>query len=273
MDTTLQRARFYVAGMDCPSEEQLIRSALAGVDGIERLEVDVPEQSVVVWYRGGAGPVREALSTLSLGAELVGTEAANEAEVVDVAAVDQSRALRLVLVINAVMFAVELVAGWLAESTGLLADSLDMLADAAVYGIALWAVGRAAVFQRTAARVSGWLQLVLALGVLAEVARRAYWGSTPGPPPMMAIAALALVANVICMLTLSRHRDGGAHMKASWIFTTNDVIANLGVIIAGALVWWTGSAIPDLVVGTLIGLIVLRGAVQILRLSRPSADR
>lgn len=182
------------------------------------------------------------------------------------AAKAEAKTLRLLLGINAVMFFVELVAGWLAESAGLIADSLDMFADAAVYGLALYAVGRDARHQARAARVSGGFQLALALGALAEVARRALFGSDPEPPPMMAIASLALAANLTCLALLARHRDGGAHMKASWIFSTNDVLANLGVIVAGALVAWTGSNLPDLVIGALIGLVVLHGARRILRL-------
>jgi len=175
----------------------------------------------------------------------------------------EARTLRWLLAINAVMFFVELGAGWLAQSTGLIADSLDMFADATVYGLALYAVGHAGR-QLGAARLSGWLQLLLALGALAEVLRRWLTGSAPEPLPMMGIALLALAANVTCMALLAKHRDGGAHMKASWIFSTNDVLANLGVILAGALVAWTGSNLPDLVIGTLIGLLVLNGARRIL---------
>lgn len=177
----------------------------------------------------------------------------------------EAETLRWLLAINATMFVIEIVAGWLAESTGLIADSLDMFADAAVYGIALYAVGHAGR-QLHAARLSGWLQLLLALGVLIEVLRRWLAGSAPEPVPMMGIALLALVANVACMALLAKHRDGGAHMQASWIFSTNDVLANLGVILAGALVAWTGSNVPDLLIGTLIGLLVLNGARRILRL-------
>lgn len=175
----------------------------------------------------------------------------------------EARTLRWLLAINAVMFVVESGAGWLAQSTGLIADSLDMAADAMVYGLALYAVGHAGR-QLGAARLSGWLQLLLALGVLAEVLRRWLTGSAPEPLPMMGIALLALAANVACMALLAKHRDGGAHMKSSWIFSTNDVLANLGVIAAGALVAWTGSNLPDLVIGTLIGLLVLNGARRIL---------
>lgn len=184
---------------------------------------------------------------------------------------EQRKVLVVLLVINGVMFVVELGLGIVAQSTGLIADSLDMLADAGVYGIALWAVSNA-TRQRTAARVSGWLQLLLAVGVLFEVARRAVSGSAPEPPTMLSIAAIALIANVACMFALARHRQGGAHMQASWIFTSNDVIANAGVIAAGGLVVWTGSRVPDLVIGAIIGLIVLRGALRILGLSRATAQ-
>ena len=181
------------------------------------------------------------------------------------AAKAEARTLRWLLAINAVMFVVELVTGWLAQSTGLIADSLDMFADAAVYGLALYAVGHAGR-QLRVARLAGWVELLLALGALTEVLRRWLTGSAPEPLPMMGIALLALAANVTCMVLLAKHRDGGAHMKASWIFSTNDVFANLGVIIAGALVAWTGSNVPDLVIGALIGLLVLNGAWRILRL-------
>jgi Co/Zn/Cd efflux system component len=83
---------------------------------------------------------------------------------------------------------------------------------------------------------------------------------------MLGIALLALAANLACLALLTRHREGGVHMKASWIFSTNDVLANLGVIIAGVLVAWTGSNYPDLMIGALIALLVANGARRILRL-------
>jgi Co/Zn/Cd efflux system component len=174
--------------------------------------------------------------------------------------------LRVLLALNAAMFVVELVAGWLAQSTGLLADSLDMLADAAVYGLALRAVGRPPELKRRAAHASGWLQLALAFGAFTEVARRAAFGSAPEPPAMIGVSLVALAANVTCLVLIHRHRHRGAHMEASFIFSANDVLANLGVIAAGLLVAWTGSRAPDLVIGAAITAIVLRGAVRILRL-------
>lgn len=84
---------------------------------------------------------------------------------------------------------------------------------------------------------------------------------------MMGVGLLALLASLACVALVARHRDGGLHLKASWIFTTNDALAYVGVILAGELVWWTGSSVPDLVVGGVVGLLVLTGATRILRMS------
>lgn len=181
----------------------------------------------------------------------------------DVASLER-RSLLILLIINGVMFISEAAIGWYAESTGLLADSLDMLADALVYSIALSAVGRGHKRQSTAATTSGVLQITLGLGVLLEVVRRFLYGSDPVSGLMMGAGTVALIANVACLVILAKHRNGGAHMRASWIFSTNDVIANVGVIISGVLVLLLGSAVPDLVIGTLISAVVVRGGFKIL---------
>ena len=177
----------------------------------------------------------------------------------------ERRTLAVVFSINVAMFVVELVAGWMAESMGLLADSLDMLADAGVYGAAWLAVGSNTVRQARAARTSGVIQLVLAAGVAAEVVRRAYEGSSPVSLLMIAVSGVALAANTVCLVLLRKHKHGGIHMRASWIFTATDVQANAGVILAGVLVRLTGSAWPDLVIGLVVGGLVVQGGVRILR--------
>ncbi len=168
------------------------------------------------------------------------------------------------------MFLAEFVAGWYAESTGLLADSLDMFADASVYGIALYAVGRSPGLQSRSARISGYLQITLGIGVLVEVVRRFILGSEPVSLVMMSVGGVALAANIICLLLLSPHRDGGVHMRASWIFSTNDVIANIGVIISGLLVMLSGNRLPDLIIGTLVSALVVNGGRRILSTERAS---
>jgi len=184
----------------------------------------------------------------------------------------EQKTLVVLLAINAVMFAAEMVLGWLAQSTGLIADSLDMLADATVYGLSLYAVGKGIAHQAGAARLSGLLQILLGLGVLFEVLRRLLFGSEPQSTLIMAVGAVALLANIVCLALISRHREGGVHMRASWIFSTNDVIANLGVVLAGLLVAVTGSRFPDLVVGTVISLVVVRGGTRILREAREARE-
>lgn len=169
------------------------------------------------------------------------------------------------LAINAVMFGVELAAGILGESTGLIADSMDMLADAAVYGMGLYAIGRHAAVKAHAARVAGVVEVGMAAAVIVEVVRRVLVGSEPDSGIMMAVGGLALTANVTCVILLAKHRRGEIHMRASWIFSRNDVIVNLGIIAGGALVAVTGSRLPDLVLGLAVALVVLRGGIGILR--------
>jgi cation diffusion facilitator family transporter len=184
---------------------------------------------------------------------------------IEEAATLERRTLWTLLLINATMFVLEAAAGWLGESTGLMADSLDMLADASVYGIALYAVGRSRRLQANAAAASGVLQIALGLGVLLDVARRYLYGSEPVSTIMIGVGALAFIANVTCLMLIAKHREGGVHMRASWIFSTNDVIANVGVIVSGVLVLYLGSRVPDLVIGALVSFLVLRGGVQIIR--------
>ncbi|MDH5737278.1 MAG: cation transporter, partial [Gammaproteobacteria bacterium] len=177
----------------------------------------------------------------------------------------ERKTLIILLSINAVMFFAELTLGWVAQSTGLIADSLDMLADAAVYGLSLYAVGRGIARQAKAAEFSGYLQIILGFGVLFEVLRRILFGSSPESTIIVIVGFVALLANILCLLLIAGHREGGVHMRASWIFSTNDVIANLGIIISGMLVAVTGSRYPDLIIGTAISLIVVRGGLRILK--------
>jgi cation diffusion facilitator family transporter len=186
--------------------------------------------------------------------------------------VAQRRTLRWALAINAAMFFVEFTAGWLAQSTGLVADSLDMLADTLVYGMGLYAVGRSPMHMARAAAMSGALQFLLAGMVVTDVVRRFVVGSEPDGLWMMGVASLALGANVATLLLLAAERRGEIHMRAMWICTNNDVLVNAGVILSGGLVLLIGSALPDLAIGIFVSLLVLRGAVRILREARHEAQ-
>lgn len=261
------RSHFRVPGMDCPAEEMQIRAALGGL--AQGLQFDLAARVLVVDHAVPVAAVSERLQKLGMGAVLTesGPLASDAAPAAPSAPLSERRVLIWLLAINGLMFVVEGLAGWWADSSGLLADGLDMFADAAVYGTALFAVGRGAARQLRAARLAGGLQLVLALGLFKEVADHILHGAEPLAGAMMGVSVLALVANAGCLALVARHRHGGAHMKASYIFSANDVLANLGVILAGALVAWTGAQWPDWLVGSLIGAMVLTGAVRILRLS------
>lgn len=263
---------FNAPQMDCPSEENLIRTAFASLDEALTFEFDIPNRSVRVYHADIAETVEKTMTSVGLGANLVSVqlvdpETVRQAqETAKSEEVREARVLRWLLAINAVMFVLEFGMSIVAQSTGLIADSLDMFADAAVYGVSLYAVGKAASLKLKAAHFSGWLQLALAVSVLLEVLRRVVYGSEPVSTLMMGVGAAALVANIACLLLIFKSRNQGAHMKASWIFSANDVLANAGVITAGILVSVTESQIPDLVIGVIIGLVVLNGARRILLL-------
>lgn len=176
----------------------------------------------------------------------------------------QRQVLYWLLGINATMFVIEMGIGLLANSTALIADSLDMLADAVVYGVALYAIGKSLLHKANAARISGFFQMALGVLIIIDIVRRSIYGSEPVSGLMMAMGAVALVANVICLVIIRKQRNEEVHMRASWIFSANDVIANLGVISAGALVFWLDSRWPDLVIGVIVSCVVLRGAKMIL---------
>ena len=177
----------------------------------------------------------------------------------------ERRILWIALALNALMAVVGGLAGWFGQSTGLLADALDMLSDATAYGIGLVAIRRSATLKINAARVSGTVLLLLGMGVLVEVGRRAFYGSEPVSVLMLAVASLSLIVNVIVLRLLRPLRQGEVHLRAVWIFTRADIVANVGVIASAALVLLTGSRFPDLIVGAAIGLYVVREAVEILK--------
>lgn len=277
----MERTTFRVERMDCAAEEHVVRMRLDGEPGVERLAVDLAARTVTVDHVGARGRLGAALGGLGLGAREVAHEA-NAApagatggqgrEVPGEADTSERRALWVVFAINAALFAGEVVAGLLAGSMGLLADALDMLADALVYGLSLAAVGAAASRKVRVARLSGYLQLALAVGGLVEVVRRfASPSETPEPAAMVVVSLVALAGNAAALRVLARAKSREAHVEASRIFTSNDVKVNLLVIAAGAAVALTGSKVPDLVAGALVFLVVAGGARRILALARRPA--
>lgn len=263
----MQKTIFEISKMDCPSEENLIRMKLDGMTAIENLEFDIPNRKLTVYHLGQAGPIERAILDLDLGGKKVSTEVSEAVHFEENTL--QSKLLWTVLAINFAFFLIEMTTGLISKSMGLVADSLDMLADAFVYGISLLAVGGSLVKKKKIARMAGYFQILLAVIGFAEVLRR-FIGmkALPDFSTMIVVSAAALVANSICLYLLQKSKSREAHMRASMIFTSNDVIINLGVITAGVLVYWLESSMPDLIVGTIVFLLVIQGARRILKLSK-----
>lgn len=273
----LKKSLFKISKMDCPSEEKLIKMALADQSDISLLQFDLSQRVLTAYHECDGNDILKKIERLNLGTALIATYELNEVEenLVQLEKAkkqgnekSEAKVLKILLGINASMFIFELILGFLAQSSGLIADSMDMFADAAVYGVSLYAVGKIISLQQKAARVSGYMQITLAGLAFFEVVRRFIFGSDPEPTYMMLISFIALIANVTCLILINRHRNGGIHMKASLIFSTNDVIANLGVILAGFLVYMFKTSIPDLVIGLIISVIVMRGGLAILKISK-----
>jgi cation diffusion facilitator family transporter len=175
----------------------------------------------------------------------------------------ERRVIGIALALNATMFLFEATAGWIAGSSALLADALDMLADAVGYAIALTAIGRTEAFKTRAPLRSGLLLAILGVTVILEAVCQAIMGSAPEGALMLPVALLALIVNSAVLVKLVRYRRGEVHLRASWIFTRADVIANLAVILAALLVKITQSRMPDIVIGLAIGVYVVREAIEI----------
>lgn len=174
------------------------------------------------------------------------------------------RTLLLVLVLNFGLFLALGVAGWLADSSALLANAADNASDSAVYLISFLAVGRAPRWKKTAATMSGVLLLLFAIGVLADVGRRWLMGTEPIGPTMMVMALAAALVNLWCLKLLQRVDSDDVNMRAAETFSFNDFVSNGGILVAGGLVLWLGQAWPDLIVGALVAIVAAKGAFEIL---------
>ena len=254
--------------MDCPSEENLIRMNLDGISSIANLDFDIPNRKLTIFHNGQIEEIEKSIIDLKLGGKRISTVQTDQTDFNENAS--QKKLLWIVLAINFAFFVIEMTTGLISKSMGLVADSLDMLADSFVYGISLFAVGGTLTKKKRIAKIAGYFQITLAIIGFSEVLRR-FFGAEELPDfwTMIIVSILALIANGICLYILQKSKSKEeAHMKASMIFTSNDIIINLGVISAGLLVNWLDSNKPDLIVGTIIFGLVVQGAFRILKLSK-----
>jgi cation diffusion facilitator family transporter len=180
----------------------------------------------------------------------------------------QSKILKIVLVINLVMFFIEFGSGIIAQSTALLADSLDMFGDAVVYAFSLFVLYKSERWRASAALMKGLIMLAFGVGVFGEAIYKALGNVTPDAPTIGAIGALALAANVACLMLLLKHKEDDINMKSTWICSRNDIIANTGVLIAAVAVAFSQSKWPDIAVGLIIAGIFLKSSFQVISEAR-----
>ena len=259
---------FEITKMDCPSEENLIRMKLDGISTIANLDFDISNRKLTVFHSHNIDFIEKSVIELNLGGKRISTEQTNQTHFKE--NTNQRKSLWSVLAINFTFFIIEMTTGIISKSMGLVADSLDMLADSFVYGISLFAVDGTLIKKKRIAKLAGYFQIILAIIGFVEVLRR-FFGDERLPDfnTMIIVSVFALIANGICLYILQKSKSKEeAHMKASMIFTSNDVIINLGVIIAGILVNWLHSSKPDLIIGTIVFVLVIQGAFRILKLSK-----
>ena len=263
----MEKTIFQIPKMDCPSEENLIRLKLDGIPSIKNLDFDIPNRRLTVFHEGQLEQIESLIGELNLGGKKLSTEPSEQTEFDEPE--KQRRLLWTVLVINFGFFIIEMTTGLISASMGLVADSLDMLADSSVYAISLLAVGGAVARKKNIAMIAGYFQILLAgIGFIEVIRRFIGVEELPDFGTMIIVSVLALIANGFCLYLFQKSKSKEAHMQASAIFTSNDLIINLGVITAGFLVNWLNSNKPDLIIGTIVFVVVIRGAIKILKLGK-----
>ncbi len=262
------KTTFIISKMDCPSEENLIRMKLDEISSIKMLDFDIPNRKLVVFHENDLEKIEQAIISLNFGGKILSSKETNQTQFNEEH--NQKQLLWKVLIINFAFFIIEMTTGFFSKSMGLVADSLDMLADSFVYGISLFAIGGSLIRKKKIARLAGYFQIILALLGFVEVLKRFFGAEElPNFSTMIIISVLALIANGYSLYLMQQSKSKEeAHIQASLIFTSNDVIINLGVILAGLLVYWLKTGIPDLVIGTVVFIIVVKGAFTILKISK-----
>lgn len=263
----LYKTVYHLAKMDCSAEEHMVRMVLADLIYIQDIQFNLAQRQVTVWHKlNNIDEISLKLDSLQYNMTLL--DSSLQVYQADTKNDEQSqkKILKILLMINFTLFLLELMTGLWAKSTGLLGDALDMLADALVYGIALYAVGKSLALQKQASKIAGFTQLTLAILLLIDIIRRYWFGSEPISFLMITMSCIALIGNVICLYLVAQRQNDGVHMKASYIFSANDVLINCGVIVAGLAVWYFKSPLPDLLIGMAIVAIIINGSRKILSL-------
>lgn len=272
--------RYRVTGMDCTSCVAKIEKAARGVPGVKDVKVSIASQVMTIDVEDPDRQLPEVESAVAaqgyqldrMDASRPAGDAAEDAadRIPDLSHVTPAykRALWIVVLLNVGYGVAEIVGSFLADSQALQADSLDFLGDGLISFLGLVAVRWGSAARARAALVQGIFLGALGLGVLGATAYRVLVLQQPEPFLMGGFALVALVVNVLAAVVLIPHRKGDANVRAVWLFSRNDAIGNLAVVLAAGLVWWTATPWPDLVVAIIIAGLFLQSSWSIIRDAR-----
>ena len=276
--TSAETVRYRVTGMDCSSCAAKIEGAVRKINGVEDVKVSIASQVMTLKVQEPATrlPVMEdAVTGLGYRLERIGSsndqsQVDDDDHVPDLSHVTPAykRALWIVVLLNVGYGVIEIAGSFIAGSQALQADSLDFLGDGLISFLGLMAVGWGLAARAKAALLQGLFLGVLGLGVVASTIYRIFIEHQPESLTMAGFAIIAFVVNVLAALVLIPHRKGDANMRAVWLFSRNDAIGNLAVVLAAGLVWWTGTRWPDLVVAFAVAGLFLQSAWAIIRDAR-----
>ncbi len=275
--------RYRVTGMDCAHDAAEIEQAARAVAGVEAVKVSLATQIMTARvYDAGALPaVEQAVAAIGYQLDRVGARRAGRREADDAGGDDDElpkdlghiapgykRALWIVVLLNVGYGVVEAVGGFLSGSQALKADALDFLGDGLITFLGLLAIGWRLVWRARSALIQGLFLGALGVSVLVTTAYRVLVQQRPEAELMGMFGGIALVVNVLAALVLIPHRTGDANARAVWLFSRNDALGNLAVVVAAGLVAWTGTPWPDLVVAVVIGALFLQSSWSIVRDAR-----
>jgi Co/Zn/Cd efflux system component/copper chaperone CopZ len=276
-----ETARYRVTGMDCPSCAAKIEKAARAVGGVEEVKVSITSQIMTLHLDDPdvrLPEIERAVTGLGYRLDRLDKPAvrpAADSDDDDELPKDLShvtpayrRALWIVVLLNLGYGLVEMVGGFLSGSQALKADALDFLGDGLITFLGLLAIGWSLAWRARSALIQGLFLGLLGLGVLATTAYRVLVLHQPEAELMGLFGAMALVVNVAAAAVLIPHRTGDANVRAVWLFSRNDAIGNLAVVVAAGLVWWTGTPWPDLAVAAVIAGLFLQSAWSIVRDAR-----
>lgn len=278
MSTASGPIRYHVTGMDCASCAAKIEGAARKVEGVGDVKVSIASQIMTLDVDDPAArlpAVESAVTELGYQLDRVGQPKAEAADDDDDKIPDLShvtpaykRALWIVVLLNVGYGVIEIGGSILADSQALQADALDFVGDGLISFLGLIAVGWGLAARAKAALIQGAFLALLGLGVIGATLYRMFAAYEPETMLMGGFAVVALIVNVLAAAVLIPHRKGDANVRAVWLFSRNDAIGNVAVVIAAVLVWWLGTPWPDLIVAFAVAGLFLQSAWSIIRDAR-----